>query len=277
MHRKPWPIVILALLHLLEPLPKIVLYAYRTDTDIFVFTQKFFEHENFVYALEFFLLFPIAGFAIWMVKRWSLPVFILIEGYVLFTQIRGHQEIPDVVSLPLISLFIVLNISVVTYFLIPAVRVAYMDPKLRWWESKTRYKVDMNAKFEDESGIHDIKLSDIAEGGAYVLSDMNTDLKRHGYISFTHLNFSLKIEGEIVYFGKPGVSEFGFKFNNLDPKTNKDIKKLMRAIKKQGAESTRPTDIWYKDFKKWTAELFTTGKGLIPEIRRQDNKKARKL
>ena len=264
MPRKPWPIVILALLHFLEPLSKIVLYAYRTDTGIFAFTQMFFKHENFVNALEFFLLFPIAGFAIWMVKKWSLPVFILIQGYVLFTHIRGYQEIPDVVSLPLISLFFVLNMSVVAYFLIPAVRAAYMDPKLRWWESKTRYKVDMNAKFEDESGIHDIKLSDIAEGGAYVLSDINTGLKKHGYISFTHLNFSFKIDGEVVYFGKPGVREFGFKFNNLDPKTNKDIKKLMRAIKKQGAESTRPMDIWYEDFKKWIAELFTTGKGLIP-------------
>ena len=265
MYRKPWPIVILAFLHLLEPIPKIILYAHRTNTDILVFIQRFFEPANFLNSMEFFLLFPIAGFSIWMVKRWSLPVFVLIEGYVLFTHIRGHEAFPDVVSLPLIFLFFILNISVVFYFLLPAVRIVYIDPRLHWWESKTRYKVDINAKFEDESGTIEAKLSDIAEGGGYVISDMHTDVIKHGYISFTHLDFSLKIEGDIVYFGKPGGSEFGFKFINVDPKTNKDIKKLMRAIKKQGAESTRPIDDWHKDFKKWVAELFTSGKGLIPD------------
>jgi hypothetical protein len=112
----------------------------------------------------------IAGIAVFSVRKWSYPVFLVSMLWITFQMLRTfspHLHITELIFT--IILPILFNFLYVSYILLPKVRAAYYDPGLRWWETKPRYVFSTAIKFTIDGEVIDGKMTNISEGGLFAL------------------------------------------------------------------------------------------------------------
>jgi hypothetical protein len=92
-----------------------------------------------------YLLMPMAGVAIYAMKRWSYPVFFgswvwcIAGNYLAVRQTLAMQGEAAFLPAGREAASIVLNLILIGYFFLPRVRAAYFKPNIRWWEHQPRY------------------------------------------------------------------------------------------------------------------------------------------
>lgn len=269
MQYRPLPLIILGLLHVLEPLGKYFYYKTFLADLSSGFMQNIF-NLSFFEAFSWFALFPIAGLAILAVKNWSLPVFLAIEAYVvvsnmpLFTVMfkRGFY-----LELFIFISFTILNVLVVTFLLVPAIRIYYTDPKLRWWEAFPRYSIDLKAILE---GLGETIIHDISKSGIFV--DAQEGIKEGDLIpiKFSYHDQEYNLEGKVVAFFKKGeIDGMGIQFYELDRKSKRKLRQLITIWEKEDVPRRPAKRHYISEAKQWFKRLLTTGKGLIPENHRK--------
>ena len=272
MERKPWPIVILAVLHFMEPVAKILFYTTLWHMPISRFVSFMIHQTTIPELLLFAAAFPVGGFCIIAVKRWSLLGYFAIQALTLYGHVHYHIVAPQAFSLTLVVSMTLLNSIVVSYFLIPAVRIAYMDPTLRWWEAKPRYLVNFAGRALQGRAAVDLIVSNISEGGLFVtvanrLATLN--VKEAVQVEFDFLGIPYSLVGQIRHHSV-GATEarYGVQFAELTPGMQSGLRKSMRQLRRLKYKRQGRAEDAMISFKKWVVRLFTTGKGLIPEARR---------
>ena len=192
MRIRPWPIVILAILHILEPVFRLSLnWMYGISPEVYM-NSLYYSKFGFFKVLTFFL-FPMAGIAIFMFKKWSLWVFLFIEAIVLALNVNTsiyYIETAQYGRLITSIVLYVLNIGVVVYFLVPSVRKFYEDSTMRWWESAVRYDFELDCELialEDKTGKRaKVHTKNLSRSGMFFESDdelaidSNESLPREG-------------------------------------------------------------------------------------------------
>ena len=276
MKEKPWPIIILALCHFIEPVCKFVFYSWYGGTPLFSLIRENLIPFHWISFIVFFS-FPLAGVAIYAVKKWSLPVFFAIEclTIVLHWHMLGEYSNLHIVHLTylrppiLFTLFTVINMIVVFYFLHPAVRIAYLDPKIRWWESLPRYEVNWGTNLKQ--GAIELKGSvlNISENGAFIFvpppSSLKTDVPVQ--LGFSFGNLSFLFQSEIVHgFSFKGQEGYGIKFSFASSLQKDLLKKCMKAVKLLNYERTIKPVPWFESFQQWGKSLLTSKEGLVPKV-----------
>jgi hypothetical protein len=277
MERKPWPIVILAVMHFLEPFAKILFYTTLWNMPISRFVSFMIHDTKTIELLLFAAAFPIGGICILAVKRWSLWGYFAIQAVTLFGHIHYHLLAPQAFPLVLISIMTLLNLIVVSYFLIPAVRIAYTDPKIRWWEAKPRYLVDFRGTGLQGTKATELIVSNISEGGLFVTVAnrlATLDVAEPVQVEFDFLGTPYSLVGRIRHHSV-GTTEarYGIQFAELTPGVRKGLRKSMRQLRRLKYKRQGRTEESMVSFKKWANRLVTTGKGLIPETHRTTSPK----
>ena len=272
MEYKPWPLIILAFFHFIEPLTKISFYsAYFSVNPVDVVLIEY-QASSTLQFFEYFFLFPIAGIAIFAVKKWSFPVFLIIEAWVLITNIPYFNELYLTSQFLLLGFFIlfgILNITVVSYLLLPAVRIAYLDPRIRWWEAKPRYSVDIECKVNDKP-IGRIK--NLSESGVFISTheDLPIDsIIKLEYTLETVDSNAIKIctQAHIIHKFTINSSEgYGIQYTDLPHSTKHFIHSKIKYLEKAGYDR-RPPRRHITDLFNWLAKLIKTGEGLLPKNR----------
>lgn len=147
-------------------------------------------------------------------------------------------------DLSLLLGFSILNILVVTFLLVPTVRIYYLDPKIRWWEAFPRYSVDINAELE---GFGKTKIHDISKSGIFVEA---IDEIREGDIIpilFEVMGIHYKLTGKVIaFFDKGNIKGIGVQFFGLTRTDKKMVSTLIKSFEKAGVER-RPAKRNYKD------------------------------
>lgn len=273
MFKKPWPILILAGIHILEPAFKLVFYAWYWHISIahhYSILTTNLDYKSFL----FFFSFPICGIAIFAIKKWSLPVFLFMEFINLIGHIYSRYQHPGFFSLPLILGFSLMNILVVTYFLVPAVRLVYTHPKLRWWEAKPRYRINWSARItlSDRSFVGCIM--SISENGVFLQEAlMKVSQEETLSLCFNHMGYSFKLKGTVVhYFENAGLYHYGVKFSPLSRADQKKLKNSLKMLEHLGVDRYPKRGI-HQSFMEWGRVLVTSGEGLFPATRLQSVKK----
>jgi hypothetical protein len=275
MRYKPWILIILGSVHLLEPVFKTLIYARMFEADIGAFLKGIFDSASLIEICSFFLLMPVAGIAIIAIKKWSFPVFIISEIWAVVVQVNLIREWNRPEQLLIAYIFIgvlTINMAVVSYFLIPAVRKVYLDESLHWWETKTRYIVkvpcmieySLNGEKHSAEGV----IENIAEGGLYLYSEnlppQDVKIKIRFDLEFAE-DLSFDLDGRVVHLklneNQPG---FGIQYLNLDDQQINKINKLLKSLELLGVAKAYQKESACKRFKDWIIQIFTTGKGLIP-------------
>jgi hypothetical protein len=274
MQRKPWPIIILAFIHFVEPIAKIIFYSILWKMPVSRFLT-YMQYQSSPLELFLFLgAFPIAGVAILAVKKWSLPAFFLVQLVTLGGHIYYHTTAPKAFPIYLIVGLTVLNLLVVTYFLLPAVRIAYLDPKVRWWEAKPRFLVDWKGKAVQGKHNIDVTVSNISEGGMFFQTSSKSaslSIEEPIRVDFEFLNVPFSLPGRIRHYS--AGSKYGVQFTDLTSEQKKNLKTSARAIAKLDYPRQGLSENPFESFTNWFKTLVKTGKGLVPEVKKLPTKK----
>ncbi len=179
--KRPLGYTILSILFLIEPIIKIVHLKIVTGFSISVLINTILGWKNMIQVVEYFLLFPLAGVALFKIRRFSYVLLIMIQVYGLL-KIFSFEPYswPYFTKEPILLIlgFVVVNLFVLLYLLHPQNRKPFFDATIRWWESKTRYMVDFpcqchSVTTEGEVGKEsfDLKVLNISQSGAFIKGD----------------------------------------------------------------------------------------------------------
>ena len=254
MIKKPWPLIIIGILHILEPLAKLPYYSYVvTQLGLRGFIDYQIKNQSFLDIFEFYSLFPIVGICILLVKRWSFVLFLLIEMRVLFFNfsflIENQSKLPFmlVATLPMLTIF---NILIVAYFIVPSIRNTFLKSELRWWESKPRFKINISGTLKQNGHKSvKIKIDNISEGGMFISLKNFTPNDQPIVTEFTFGNLDFSLQGIICHKRTTQGKNIGFgiRFLDLDKKQKKNVKNLVESLHLLGYEMYPPPTDYLKE------------------------------
>lgn len=252
MKNKPWPVVLLAILHMLEPLIGMSINYFNfniTPIDLFNITMK----NNQLYVFFSTFLFPIAGIAIFMYRKWSLPIFWLVECIVIPTNIYRIKELFDYNQQAVAIFFIIgtiLNLIVTTYFLLPATRKSFFDTSKHWWRTKKRFNFNVPGKILKGEDQIEVMIVNISESGVFYTCEQEVPLHKALGICFQYETANYDLQGKAVYFHKER-NGYGFELVNLDRANKKSLKSLVKILADQGLITERDAGSTWQDFLNW--------------------------
>jgi hypothetical protein len=269
MKSRPWPLVILALLQFLAPVFSIVVSAHLSHLSVLQYTRSMWG-VPWLQRLDFFFLMPIAGLAIYRPRRWSYPVFIGITAWVAFENFHEWRLHTQMIPLWLVLVLFAMDVALVSYFLLPAVRTVYFDRTLRWWETSPRYRIDIDCTLTDANGTVAGKIENLSSGGLFFKTTpalSGGDVREFRFDTFGR---TVTVSGKVVHVREGDDVGYGVRFEHT-PESRKALNELTRVLD-QEALPRWPAKVSYStrltEFKRWGIRLLTTGKGLLPEVRK---------
>ncbi|MBT3981485.1 MAG: PilZ domain-containing protein [Bacteriovoracaceae bacterium] len=152
MRKRPFFFVFLTIVHLIEPLIKIFYFKALTHFSWDTIFQNLMSLDSPKLIFDFWFVFPLAGWALFGVKKWSYPLFLSLQFYSVLNHVFYQKYAwPYVSETPFLTNYLILfcNVSIIVYFLIPSVRKPFFDPKVRWWETDNRYSCTIPCTLTD--------------------------------------------------------------------------------------------------------------------------------
>lgn len=234
MKQRPWPIIILAVCHVIAPVGNILFNAFLTKIPLSVYFRALMLSENRATLLVFTVVPILGAFLIYLCKKWSYIAYVaLMIIPVTYSVIEYSKNSTMAMGIGL-ALFFVINFLVVGYFMKPAVRRLYFDPRMRWWETKPRYKADFQCQVDYQNKQHWVEIKNISEGGAFL--ETNSDFNEGDVLKiyFKDAAGVLALDGEVVYRRNAQPIGYGFKFDKNSSREPR-LKDLIKKLSTEGA------------------------------------------
>ena len=263
MKQRPWPIILLAWFHLLAPIGNFFFSSYIHNVDIGLYFKAHFEPANLGQTALFFGLPILAAISIYLCKKWSFWAYFGIMFCMIVFSVKNWQTNP---SLPIVLLAVLIftNIVLVGYFLIPAVRAVYFDPRLRWWETKPRYNVDYVADLKVGNHTSQGKIMNLSEGGVFVQTKEAPEDGANVSVLFQDGDKKFNIPGTAIHHAKLKEMGIGVQFTHSSD-TSSQMKALTKKLASEGKliiqRRAGPED----SFAYWFKGAITSGEGLVPQ------------
>jgi len=270
MHKRPWSLIVLAVLNILAPIFNVALNALYMDVGVGSYFTAALSIKYLSLNWPIVFLPLVCGFAIYACKKWSFFVYLVALAGLLFFSYEGYlSKSSDLGVLPLFLVYGV-NILAVAFVLIPEVREIYFNPRLRWWEMSPRYLADFDCVFRskgDEAEKQKGLVGNFSVGGLFLQAeDFPAD---NSQVSVEFLSNGNKVifNGRVILHRHQDSVGFGVEF--LHSSESKTVaKKICASLEKNGcrieSRFRRPEN---DTFTAWLYTLLTTGKGLIPTKR----------
>lgn len=265
MRRKPWPIIVLAILHIFAPIGNLYFNAYRIGVSA-SYLWNYWIYILPKYHLLINVFFPaIGGVLIYICRKWSYWTYIMTISVIFAVSMadllfmQSHLTFANV-AMRCVSFLA--NILIVSYVVVPSIRKIYLDPRLRWWEAAPRYMFVNDVAINNSTGM----TINISEGGLFLTSKQKLEESDELKLSWTHYDQNYSVAGKVVYKSPRTSSEgYGVKFDHT-PESKKALKKLIKVLhtEKQieASRLPKPED----SFAAWLTGLVKTGKGLFPKV-----------
>lgn len=235
MRRKHWAIVVLAFMHWLTPIGNIIFNSVLYQIPIQHYFRALFYTGNRIDFGMVVLLPLVAGTCIYLTKRWSFMLYIFVMCFpLIYTSMKWYENPSGKIGLSAVALYAV-NILVVSYFMIPAVRRIYFDPRLRWWETKPRYLTDFQASISiDDKNLGTGHVKNISVGGLYLETDAQLELHKSVQVKFKFNDQEISLMAEPVF--QKGTPPFGFGFQISRQEIKKSqLRKVVRSLQESSA------------------------------------------
>lgn len=270
MNRRPWPIILLAIFHVVAPLGNFYFSAYHPNITYLTYFFALFDAPN-IWDSICFLLFPIlSGAAIYLCKRWSIWVYVFLMSAILVQSIVNLKPENGTILLIPPPILIFLNILVVMYFLVPTVRQIYFDPRLRWWESKPRYNVFYDAEIRYSNLTTSGAVKNISETGMFAMikdsyPEDGTTLEIHFKDGERHY----VVAGTAIHHMRQPKIGIGIKFSHT-PESRKILRSLTDKLDAEGKRIAYRGGVTEEDsLLAWIKSLKKNPRNLFPNIEKK--------
>lgn len=259
MRVRPWPIIIIALIHIFAPIFNVYFSAQLNGVTFYDYLEYLFMNKHILENVFWMLLPLVTGLSIFKFRKWS---YFLLMGFTIATSVLFIQEWITSPKMPL-STFLILesvNVVILFYFLLPSVRNVYLKPSLRWWEQKPRFLVDIAALIETKNSTSTGTIRNISEGG--VMIESNLDFSRGDIfnLSFEIFQKKFSMETQVVF---KGIEGFGTFFTKVSPSQN-ELNKVIDQLAVQGYPLRTERPNLKDNFTQWLRGAIK-GKGLLPQ------------
>jgi hypothetical protein len=267
MKTRPWPLIVIAVLHGLAPLMNIVLASWLQHVSVARYLQAFSAQAHFWDWISLLAVMPMAGVAIYLMKLWSYPFFLGVMSWTFYGNYQTWKMFPHSFNISWLTAIYAVNLVTVAYFLLPSVRQVYFDSKYRWWEPKPRYRVRIHAWMRmNQSKRQSVRIEDLSEGGAFVQTPISFAPEAKLNLQFKIFRSTVVLPVEIVYRNTGGRPGYGVRFLHT-PETHRQMKRITRGLALLGAQPKIDSRLQWKEFVKWTTHLARTKDAWVPEIR----------
>lgn len=259
MRVRPWPIIIIALIHILAPIFNVYFSAQLNGVGFYDYLEYLFMNKHILENAFWMLLPLITGVSIFKFRKWS---YFLLMGFTIATSTLFIQEWLSSPKMPL-STFLILetiNLIIFCYFLLPSVRNVYLKPSLRWWEQKPRYLVDINGLIEIKNSTSTGIIRNISEGGVMIETVLDFSRGDIFNLSFEIFQKKFVMQTQVVFKGTEG---FGTFFTKVSPSQN-ELNKVIDQLAVQGYPLRTERPNLKENFKHWLKGAIK-GKGLFPQ------------
>lgn len=267
MKHRPWSLIVLAFAHIFAPFINLIFDALWAGRPVLNYVGLFFQPQNFARHWFHFFAPMAAGLAIYLCRKWSYLAYVTLMAALAFVSLASYMGRTDLHSpWPLISVYVI-NFLIVTYFLLPAVRRVYFDPRMRWWETMPRYQVELPCQFSVTSSAHakvfSGTISNFSQTGLFLKTP--DTLRDHAIIrvEFPYDDLSCQFQGQVIHHGRQSSDGFGVQFLH-SPGSRRIAKALTERLHAKGLLQSERAMGQEDTFSWWVSRLFKTGKGLLP-------------
>ncbi|MCB0377773.1 MAG: PilZ domain-containing protein [Bdellovibrionales bacterium] len=263
MRRKPWSIIVLAFLHIVAPIGNIAFNAILTKKPLAQYFAMAFSWAYLQVNWYVFVLPIVAGIAIYMCKKSSFYIYLVAISALFVFSYSGYLSKAGTISLlPVIAVYLV-NIGVVAFFMMPAVREIYFNPRLRWWESKPRYACDLRCFFGVNNKSQEGEIRNFSENGLFLKAE---HLPADGDVIQIEIpnqgGYHGTFEGRVIHHGDQNRIGCGIEFNH-NKQSSAQAKAIVGELHKQG-RMLQGRVLAEDSFSYWLKSLLTSGKGFMP-------------
>ena len=243
MRRRPVGLLVLAWFHALIPGLNFFWVWFFLGLSPLQYIETL-SSQSLLLQAEYFLLLPLAGYAVYRVRSWSLPVFFGIVSWCLYRYFNTAWFFPHILKPQQIFMLVGFNILTVLYLVRTSVRAPFFNAKLRWWEAQERFVVAIPARLllVGNEGTDTYALTgtiaDFSLGGVFMTANWNALTPKMGdklQLTFKFFAFDFCVRGRVTYCkldgARPGI---GVCWYALDSKIETQIKNTLFGLKALG-------------------------------------------
>lgn len=264
MKRRPWPLIVLAALHFLAPLGNKVTGAYLAQMDFMSYLQLWWHYATPVMIIAGVILPLLGGLLILICRRWSYYLYLLMIAFLLIYSIQAAFTHNQITAYLFLGLIVVFDLLVVSYFMVPIIRSIYFDPRMRWWESANRYRLETLVTFDQNGQSHQGRIANFSSTGLFINCNFIPSDETEISLNFSYGGVEIVAKGVVIHHGQMNRLGFGVQFlpsTELKHSSNK----LVAVLDKEGLKIRDRLPGPEDSFIHWLKTLLTTGKGLVPE------------
>lgn len=269
MHRRPWPIVFLALIQLFTPIGSVFSSAIANGVDFGTMFLAIWRKASFIDQFTIFYMPVILAGLIFFTKRIGLylvTLSVLVTlGFNVYEFIRSDGSVPIWMLIGVSAV----NLALVGYLFLPSVREVFLNPAIRWWEHAPRYIVNLPAAVMKNEIEHTCHMHDISIGGASLECPPGKIAK--GDIVYLKFHFQERLFGfqcEVMYertlspeFRKYGLRRLG---GALTGETL-SLEGLIEDLRRAKYPVTRPDSDTTKSLIEWSKQAARSPKAWVPQ------------
>jgi hypothetical protein len=236
MKNKPFIISVLSLLCFVEPLIKVLYFKASTKFDFVVIFANLQMRSSFFEVIDFWLIFPIAGLLILKLRKWTYFTFLGVLCYINYNIFTYEKYTwPYNSDSPFLYNYLIAtgSLAVFVYFLNPKIRGPFFERRLRWWEPKTRYHVNISCTLQGSHLTFPSQILNISQSGAFVQDSKYLKVGEGLVLEFHFLGQTLSIPAEVI--SRHTIENqvgFGLKFNFRSFKQSVALAKVIKVLKK---------------------------------------------
>ncbi|MBC7385107.1 MAG: PilZ domain-containing protein [Cryobacterium sp.] len=269
MQRRPWPLVILALLQILGPFGSIFLSARVNHVTTFEMASAIWRFSRPIDLMVFYGLPIFSGLLIFFAKRFGYFIVIGLSLVSIYLNISEWRLASDVISIPMLMGVTATNLALIGYLLLPNVRAVFMNSRLRWWENAPRYTVSMRGQLSKTEGhATPCEIVDLAVGGAGLKTDSAPVVNGDSVLlTFDYEEHVVLMRGIAVYGRPDGTGHrYGLEWQRGSEMDERRFMALLVDLEEKRTPITRTPPKWKEDLKAWASRATKSPSAWVPEV-----------
>lgn len=234
MPRRPLIISIIVICYVLSPVSSILLGSIINRIPLFG-AHNIFTRLPITDILILFV-YPISAAAIYSIKKWGWYLFLACSLILISYNIFVYNLSPRYSFLILIVLNVILAI-VAGIFFRKHIIAPYFNPRLRWWETEPRYKIEIHAEIISGKNALNGEILDISNSGFFMSLDQDLTVGRIYKFNLKCLKCSVEANGKVMRKAsrKEELNGYGVMFVKLTDTEKMGINALIKYLEKGGA------------------------------------------
>lgn len=188
----------------------------------------------FYYLLSFSVV--LAGYGLWDLRRWSWYLFLAIQVFLVyenavfaFTYSESHHRVVAFLIITTFQLLVVYKVAL-------DVRVPYLFPSIRWWESNARYRLSVPVTLLLQNGEKLTgEILDLSVLGCFIKIRNELPQDEPVTLRFDLFGQSVECSGLVVWLAQSKVTHpkgMGVKFSFLSKSQKRVLRVIHRRLKR---------------------------------------------